>query len=83
MVRRCHERGMKVIDRLWLKEPGGLGLSMALAAMRLNGQQRPKLATTLIRLVDETELLLDGASLAWAAIALGPTIARLRAKVSE
>ena len=75
-------RGMKVIDRLWLKEPGGLGLSMALAAMRLNGQQRPTLATALKRLVDETELLLDGASLAWAAIALGPNIARLQVRVS-
>ena len=75
-------RGMKVIDRLWLKEPGGLGLSMALAAMRLNGQQRPRLAAALQRLVDQSELLLDGVSLAWAAIALGPTIARLRVKVS-
>ena len=74
-------RGMKVIDRLWLKEPGGLGLSMALAAMRLNGQQRPRLAAALQRLVDQSELLLDGVSLAWTAIALGPTIARLRVKV--
>jgi|SRR5437588_5160440 len=71
-------RGLKIIDRLWPNEQGGLGLSMALAAMRLNGQQRPKLAAALQTLIDGTELLEDCVSLAWAAIALGPTIHKLR-----
>jgi hypothetical protein len=71
-------RGLKIIDRLWPNERGGLGLSMALTAARLNGQARPKLAAALQRLLDDTELLQDGVSLAWAAIALGPRIAKLR-----
>ena len=71
-------RGLKVIDRLWPNEQGGLGLAMALAAMRLNGQQRPNLAAALQGLIDTTELLDDGVALAWATIALGAGIAKLR-----
>ena len=71
-------RGFEVIDRLWPNEQGGLGLSMALAAVRLNGQERPKLGVALQSLVDRTELLDDCVSLSWAAIALGPSIQKLR-----
>ena len=71
-------RGLKVIDRLWPNEQGGLGLAMALAAMRVNGQQRPNLAAALQHLIDTTELLDDGVALAWATIALGAGIAKLR-----
>jgi len=72
------ERGIAVVDRLWPGEEGGLGLSMALNALRLNGESRPRLAAALQALIDETELLLDCVALAWATIGLGAGANRLR-----
>jgi len=71
-------RGVAVIERLWNAERGGLGLAMALAGLRLVGQASADVEDGLTKLVTDTDLLQDGVSLGWAAIALGPALERLR-----
>ncbi len=72
------DRAVAVIRQLWRAEAGGLGWAMSLAALHANGLREPALETRLTELVGRTNLLGDTVALAWAAIALGPAIERLR-----
>jgi hypothetical protein len=72
------DRGTAVIDRLWPDEPGGLGWAMGLAALRLCRADEGGLAAALESLIADTGLRDDGVALAWAAIALGDGVERLR-----
>lgn len=73
------DRGLNVMERLWATEVGGLGWSLSLAAMRAAGRDHPELADQLSRLAISSDLLGDTVALAWAAIALGPGLQRLKA----
>ena len=70
--------GLAILETLWASEQGGLGWSMALAAFRLCNAPADRLADDLAAYVEATRLFDDGVALAWAAIALGDGIDRLR-----
>lgn len=72
------DRGMAILEARWPIEQGGLGWSMTLAALRLCNAPADRLAADLAAYVDDTRLFDDGVALAWAAIALGEGIDRLR-----
>jgi hypothetical protein len=72
-------RGVDVLRSRWPDEPGGLSLSTTLAAFELvdPGSARP-VEAALAAEFDRTGLMDDVVSLAWAAIATGPGLERLR-----
>jgi hypothetical protein len=78
-----YERGMTTLAKLWSTERGGLTLAMTLAAFRLG--ERPEASAVEQALSDElerTDLLGDVVALAWAAIATGPGLERLRRAIT-
>jgi len=78
-----YQRGVDALDRLWRDErQGGLSLAMSLAAFRLmRGPAHPSISPIERALdveLERTGLLDDVVALAWAAIASGPGLDRLR-----
>jgi hypothetical protein len=72
-------RGLGVLRRLWRKERGGLTLAQALAAFRLaRDPEAAAVERALARRFQETGFLGDVVALAWAAIAVGDGIERIR-----
>ena len=73
------ERGLAVLRRLWRAERGGLTLAQALAAFRLAGDpEAGAVGRALARRFEETGFLGDAVALAWAAIATGEGLERIR-----
>lgn len=73
------QRGLGALRRLWPNERGGLSLAIALAAFKLAGE--PDAADVEAALVTEfgrNGFLGDVVTLAWAALATGPGLERLR-----
>jgi len=72
-------RGLAVLRRLWRAERGGLTLAQALAAFRLAGDpEAAAVERALARRFEETGFLADAVALAWAAIATGEGLERIR-----
>ncbi len=72
------ERGINVIKRLWHEEDGMLSGALAVAALRLTGNETGSMEGTLVERVSFGHLTPDAVALAWMAIALGPGLDRLR-----
>lgn len=72
------DRGAAILEALWANEQGGLGWSMALAALRLCNIPADRPSDDLAAYVEATGLYDDGVALAWAALALGDGVERLR-----
>jgi hypothetical protein len=72
------ERAVAVVERLWPREPGGLGWAMASAALHALQRPDPDLDAKLGALVAQTQLFEDTVALAWAAIASGPAVQIIR-----
>lgn len=74
------DRGLSYLSGRWADEPGGLGLALTLAAFRLLGHpDAGAVETRLARVFDAHRFLHDVVATAWAAIATGPALERLRA----
>jgi hypothetical protein len=72
-------RGLRALGDLWRREPGGLSLAVALAALRLAGRpESAEVEKRLGRLFDATGLLDDVVALAWGALATGDGLEVLR-----
>ncbi len=72
-------RGLAALRRLWPNERGGISLALSLAAFRLAGQpDAPDVEVALAEEFQRNGFLGDLVALAWAAIATGPGLERLR-----
>ncbi|MBK9179644.1 MAG: hypothetical protein IPM45_08770 [Acidimicrobiales bacterium] len=71
-------RGVDVLQGLWRREQGGLTLAQAAAALRLLGEDVTEVEVALAERYAATAFLDDVVALAWAAIATGPRLDRLR-----
>ncbi len=73
------QRGLSTLRRLWRDErEGGLSLAMSSAALRLHGDADADASErALLDLFDRTAFTGDVVTLAWSAIATGPSLARL------
>ena len=73
------QRGLSTLRRLWRDErEGGLSLAMSSAALRLHGDADADASErALLDLFDRTAFMGDVVTLAWSAIATGPSLARL------
>lgn len=75
------ERGLGVLRRLWRAERGGLTLAQALAAFRLAGDpEAGAVERALARRFEETGFLGDAVALAWAVVATGEGLERIRVR---
>jgi hypothetical protein len=73
------ERGLSYLGSAWPNEPGGLSLALTLAAFRLLDVGAADAVETRLGREFETHAFLgDVVSTAWAAIATGPALERLR-----
>ncbi len=72
-------RGLSILRGLWRTEAGALTLAMTVAALRLFGDPDAEAAEeALARDFGATGLLDDVVAIAWAAVATGPGLGRLR-----
>jgi hypothetical protein len=74
------ERGVAVIKRLWDEEDGLLSGAIGMAALRLTGEDTAGMDGPLVQRASTADSNQDVVALAWAAIALGRGIGRLRVR---
>jgi hypothetical protein len=73
------ERGRRLLLERWRSEQGGLSLALTLAALELTGEApSDEIATALTASFDATGFLGNVLTTAWAALATGPGLERLR-----
>jgi hypothetical protein len=72
-------RGLSCLRTAWRREPGGLSLALTLAALRVHDDaEADAVAARLARAFDETAFLGDVIATAWATIATGVGLERMR-----
>ena len=73
------QRGLSTLRRLWRDErEGGLSVAVSTAALRIHGDEDADVSEpVLFELFDRTALMDDVVTLAWAAIATGPSLMHL------